>query len=119
LEEVAAMRIAYSIALLVFVLVPLCACEGTGGVVGEARVWVSIDPVQCDGNAWDPSGLSPEKYYESLGVEVTASVTILVFDAVCTACSCPNGFREFLEIDAGSLEFMLSEGFVLTTAPGE
>lgn len=111
------MRTAAATLLLATLLLSASACNSTDEFVVSAGVWVSIDPVQCDGNAWDSVGMTVEAYYESLGVEVMASVTVQFADEVCLACSCPTGDRVFLEIDPGSLGFMLREGFVRNTPP--
>jgi len=111
------MRAILTASLLLGLLVSLCNCETADGFIDGSRVWVSIDPVQCGGNPWNPPGLTPEEYYRGLGIDVTASATIRVFDVVCAACSCPTGDRVYLNIGEQSLDFMLGEGFVLSPGP--
>ena len=111
------MRPIYLPVLAVVLLLSVCACESTEMMGAEARAWVAIDPVQCDNNAWNPSGMSADDYYRSLGVDVTRMVSIRVYEAVCLACTCPTGDRLFLEIDAGSLDFMIGQGFTPNPGP--
>ncbi len=99
-------------------------------------IWVEINPVQCMGNPWERDWLDannndvsayprgpdaplpgPEvielikDYYAKQGVEVMDAKSAWVMQAVCEACSCPEGYTLYLSIAASDVEKMTGLGF--------
>ena len=100
------------------------------------RVWVALEPIQCLGNPWerdwleshnwdysgypkDPTapGLEPEEFaiiqdfYDRAGVVVFEAETALKYEAVCLACSCPEGHTLYLLVSAESVQKMMELGY--------
>ncbi len=107
------------------------SCDGGGGaLLLPNRTWVAIDPVQCLRNPWEMDWLARHSndylaypreidsqliiiklYYSRLGVDVDEALSILKYDAVCEACSCPRGDTIYLHVRDRDLRTMLSQGF--------
>lgn len=99
-------------------------------------VWVEINPVQCMGNPWEQDWLlandndisaypmgpdaplpGPEEieiikdYYAKQDVEVLDARSAWVMQAVCEACSCPEGYTLYLSVAVSDVEKMTALGF--------
>ncbi len=93
----------------------------------EANVWVSIDPVQCQGNPWDsevvPEGSEGDEkieitqFYMKQGIEVLAVESEQIHEIVCMACSCPRGDRIYLHVSETDAEQLIAQGFVESASP--
>jgi hypothetical protein len=92
------------------------------------RELVFIDPVQCLGNPWDAAWLETHDYdeyprtesgrleiftdyYETQSIKMYDVYSALIYDAVCAACSCPTGYRNYCMVEAGDVVFLLESGF--------
>ena len=94
--------------------------------------WVSIHPIQCDGNPWEEdwlrsnngsAGLYPRDWGAQRGIilDFYARLGIRVFDArreewddpVCGACSCPAGYTLFLQVADEDIGDMTALGFTV------
>jgi hypothetical protein len=103
---------------------------------GETGTWVAAEPTQCLTNSWeqdwlerhdwdyagypkDPThpGLEPEEvevitdYYSRQGVVVSEATTRDQYQAVCLACSCPEGHTMYLRIRDEDVQTMLGFGY--------
>jgi len=93
----------------------------------EAQVWVSIDPIQCQGNPWDkevaPEGKEGDEktnvilFYGKQGIEIFSIESAQVHEIVCQACSCPRGDRLYLEVSANDARKLVTQGFVEVPSP--
>ena len=75
------------------------------------RVWMSIAPVQCGGNAWQMEEKSLEDYLKDRGAEIFDQRSRTFAEAVCLACSCPTGERIDVLINEDHVDILLAEGF--------
>ena len=100
------------------------------------RAWVATEPIQCLGNAWeqdwlashhgdyasyprDPAkpGLEPAEveiikdFYRRRGVVVFEAATKGRYEAVCAACTCPEGYTLYLEVRRQDVNAMISLGY--------
>jgi len=100
------------------------------------QLWVAMEPIQCLGNPWerdwleshnwdysgypkDPTtpGLEPEEFaiiqdfYDRLGVTVFEAETAPKNEAVCLACSCPEGHTLYLFVAAEDVQKMMEFGY--------
>ena len=73
----------------------------------EERVWVELEPVQCQGNPWEPVGKefsgeadALKAYYQARGVEIYDYQYVERTLNTCTACACPRGDKYRLLVDA-------------------
>jgi len=110
----------------------------------QAPTWVAIEPTQCLTNSWeadwlerhggdyagypkDPArpGLEPEEivviteYYRGKGVVVSQTATTPKYDAVCLACSCPEGHTMFLRVRAQDVDTMIGLGYRVEAPPAD
>ncbi len=76
-----------------------------------AKVWVDLEPVQCQGNPWEHLDQkyaheidAIKAYYSSNGVEIYDSQYIERTVNACLACACPRGDKYRLLVDAGNEE---------------
>ena len=108
----------------------------------QASVWVAIEPTQCLTNAWEADwlahhdddyaaypkdysrpGLEPEElaiikdYYARQGVVVRAGATAPKYEAICAACSCPEGHTMFLLVRASDVDTMVALGYRVEAPP--
>jgi hypothetical protein len=107
---------------------------GAGGLIWfsfnnlvEAHTWVSIDPVQCQGNPWAkevaPEGKEGDEeaeitqFYWRQGIEIFSIESTQVHEIVCQACSCPRGDRLYLEVSADDAQKLTTQGFVEVPSP--
>lgn len=90
---------------------PGCLFDG-GDAVDTARAWVSIAPIQCNGNAWEVADQTVEQWLDENGVDAHETKSSQFADAVCLACSCPTGTRLDILVDESDVETALSLGFV-------
>lgn len=104
--------------------------------------WVAIEPIQCLGNPWeqawladhdgdhdaypkDPTspGLEPAEleiikdYYRERGVTVSQGRNVPKFEAVCLACTCPEGHTLYLRVRDEDVATMVSLGFRAESPP--
>ena len=99
----------------------------------EGREWFSIEPKQCNSNAWDiwetkkmkdivASGGLPERplneadvvrdwLYGSYGIRVYNVASKQVAEITCEACSCSTGERIAVFVDSSNSAKMLELGF--------
>ena len=77
----------------------------------DERVWMSIAPIQCGGNAWETEDQSIRDYLADRGAEVFDLKTSSWAGAVCAACSCPTGERVDVLVDSDDVDILLAEGF--------
>jgi len=114
----------------------ITSCVAVISVNSGMHVWVATEPIQCLENPWerdwleshnwdysnypkDPGtpGLEPaefeivQKYYAGFGVEVSDKATQSKFDAVCAACTCPEGHTLYLKVRDEDASQMLEFGF--------
>jgi hypothetical protein len=94
--------------------------------------WVAIDPIQCLGNPWEQDWLEKHdddyesyprdwesrkriiwNYYRELGVRILDITAYRTMDAVCEACSCPEGYTLYLYVVDRHVRTMLALGFRL------
>jgi hypothetical protein len=111
-------------------LITLFACQALIIIAPTGRIWLATEPIQCLGNDWErdwldrhdgdydsyPRDREPQSeiikdYYRSQGVEVFEITTKRRKEAVCTACSCPQGFTLYVRVGEGDTKVMLSLGF--------
>ena len=123
----------WTFGLVLFVGVVSCQESRLLAPIHPDRVWVATEPIQCLGNPWEQDwlashdgqypkdyskpGLEPEEiaiirdYYERQGVTVFRVTTRGKYEVVCAACSCPEGYSLYLEVQDEDLEEMLSFGY--------
>jgi len=94
------------------------------------RAWVAIEPIQCLGNPWERDWLASHQgdyasyprnkpaefqiikdYYRRQGVVVYQAATRDRYQAVCLACSCPEGFTLYLEVRRPDVRTMIGLGY--------
>lgn len=90
---------------------PGCLFDSDGIDGSSDRVWMSIAPIQCGGNAWQMEHKSLRDYLADRGTEVLDLKSHTFADAVCLACSCPTGERIDVLIDEEDVDILLAEGF--------
>ncbi len=90
----------------------LPGCLFDGDDASDRQIWMSIAPIQCGGNAWEIEDKTIEAYLADLGADVIDLKTSTFAEAVCLACSCPNGQRVDILIDKDDVSILLTEGFV-------
>ena len=127
-----------NIAMILTSLLVLSAC-GSSKKINQKTVWMSTDPIQCLGNAWEkhwteahpderyPVG-DPRKFEEPEQFIFRAfmleqyDVSIMQIrykpypdDAmVCDACSCPVGYTLFIEVSPADAEKLADTPFQKT-----
>lgn len=125
--------------VLAFCFVCLTSCRTEDSTRSDpAGVWMAIEPIQCLGNPWerdwleshggdysaypkDPTtpGLEPEEFtiiqefYDRAGVTVIDAETKQKYDAVCLACSCPEGHTLYLLVSPEGVQTMIGFGYRL------
>ena len=87
-------------------------CLFDGDDTSDQEVWMSIAPIQCGGNAWEIEEQTIEDYLEDRGADVLNIETSTFTEAVCLACSCPNGQRIDILINEDDVSILLVEGFI-------
>ncbi len=111
-------------------LIFLPSCDNGVGLFKPGRTWVATNPIQCLGNPWEADWLERHdndyqsyprdsvsryaiirEYYSRLGVEITDVISIVVYEVVCTACSCPTGDALYLHVRDEDVGTMTSLGF--------
>ncbi len=86
------------------------------------RVWMKIDPVQCQGNPWDKyrsteqdSEMSEESalvmYLGMSGISYYEYKSEQTHEFVCDACDCPRGDTVSVLVDEESSKVMMELGF--------
>jgi hypothetical protein len=108
----------------------------------ESLTWVAIEPTQCLTNAWEQDWLARngddyagyprdpgtpgleageiaiiEEYYSRRGVVVSGTDTAPKYEAVCLACSCPEGHTMFLRVRAQDVNTMIGLGYRVEAPP--
>lgn len=125
-----------ALALFAIVFVSGCTSDGIYLPYGEGKAWVKMDPVQCLGNAWEVDWLENNggnysayprdvikrgreleeigiinDYYEKQGIPISNIITVDTYDVVCEACSCPQGYTLYVQVDKSDVFGMVDLGF--------
>ncbi|HEY4475689.1 MAG TPA: hypothetical protein VJB92_03135 [Candidatus Paceibacterota bacterium] len=105
------------------------APQGDSGLPeAEGKVWLSIMPIQCQGNPWEEQQsrnyLGPpdlkltevnyvKNYYDEQGITIFEVKFIQPSPetAVCLACSCPRGDTLYVQVADKDVTKMLSFGY--------
>ncbi len=73
----------------------------------DEKVWVEIEPVQCQGNPWEhlEKDYNSEEtaltaYYARNGIEIYGLEHLQQTGLTCLACACPRGDKYRLQVDA-------------------
>ncbi|MBI5225204.1 hypothetical protein HY989_05010 [Candidatus Micrarchaeota archaeon] len=99
------------------------------------KVWVTINPIQCNENPWEqyrvaartyPSGkemqddlknneeLIIKEYFKNFGITVYEFKKTLISEMVCLACSCSNGYKIEILVDRQFAKLIDGKGNVLS-----
>ena len=132
------MKLSSTLIAVLFVLLFGCQSDDGTAPSQKQKAWVAIEPTQCLTNTWEQDwlernnrdyssypkdpvrpGLEPEEfevvqdYYSRQKVVVFDSATAAKFDAVCLACSCPEGHTMYLLVSGEDVESMIGFGYRL------